>query len=89
MGLLNKKRKVARIVKKVKSGSGRKQLNIKMLDPRIRKHWDTKKSVHENFEKIGLKLDLNPSLRSSKEGKSTVKDALKIFVNQQDGEGDI
>ena len=79
MVLLSRKRKIPRIVKKKKEKSGRKQLNIKMLDPRIREHWDATKSVHENFSNIGLKLDVNPSLKRSKEGKSTVQQAQKIF----------
>jgi nucleolar protein 16 len=79
MGLLSRRRKVPRIVKKVKSRVGRKKISIKQLDPNIRKHWDNKLSVHENFEHIGLKLDLNPNMKTSKEGRKTMHDAQKFF----------
>lgn len=86
MGLLSRKRKQPRIVKKKKASSGRKQLNIKLLDPRIRKHWDSKKSVHENFKNIGLTLDVNPSLKRSTEGRTTVSEARKIFNRDEEEE---
>ena len=79
MGILSRKRKVPRIVKKVKSRVGRKKISIKQIDPNIRKHWDNKLSVHENFEHIGLKLDLNPNMKTSKEGRKTMHDAQKFF----------
>ena len=64
-----------RIVKKVKTHLGRKKLSIKQIDPNIRKHWDEKRTVAENFKHIGLTLDMNPSLKSSKQGKVTMIDA--------------
>jgi len=89
MVLLSRKRKQPRIVKKKKASSGRKQLNIKLLDPRIREHWNSKKSVHENFKNIGLTLDVNPSLKRSTEGRTTVSEARKIFNRdeEEDDEG--
>ena len=45
MGLLNKRRKTPRIVKKIKTSMGRKKLSVKQLDPRIREHWDQNMSV--------------------------------------------
>ena len=69
MGLLSKRRKVARIVKKVKTAAGRRNLSIKRLDKNIREHWDQKKTVAENFQQIGIKLDLNPNLKTTKEGR--------------------
>ena len=87
MGLLSRKRKQPRIVKKKKLSTGRKQISIKMLDPRIREHWDSKKSVHENFKNIGLTLDVNPSLKRSTAGRTTVSEARKIF-NREEEEDD-
>ena len=75
MGLLSRRRKQPRIVKKVKSRVGRKKISLSQLDPNIRKHWDKKLSLHENFQNIGLKLDLNPNLKTSKEGRKTMHDA--------------
>ena len=86
MGLLSRKRKQPRIVKKKKLASGRKQISIKLLDPKIREHWDSKKSVHENFKNIGLTLDVNPSLKRSTEGRTTVSEARKIFNQGEDEE---
>ncbi len=87
MGLLSKKRKVPRIVKKVKTHIGRKNVSIRQLDPRIRKHWDAKMSVQENFQNIGLRLDLNPSFKNSKEGRQTMEKAAALFFEKRDAQG--
>lgn len=79
MGLLSRRRRVPRIVKKVKARVGRKKISVKQLDPNIRKHWDPKLSVAENFQNIGLSLDLNPSLKNTKEGRKTMIDAQRHF----------
>jgi Ribosome biogenesis protein Nop16 len=70
---------VPRIVKKVKSRVGRKKISVRQLDPNIRKHWDNKLSFNENFQNIGLKLDLNPNLKTTKEGRKTMHHAQKLF----------
>ena len=82
MGLLSKRRKVPRIVKKIKSSVGRKKISIKRLDPNIREHWDQNKTVAENFSQIGIKLDLNPNLKTTKEGRKTLTLAHKMFFKE-------
>ncbi len=79
MGLLSRRRKVPRIVKKVKGRTGRKHISVKQLDPRIRKYWDQSRSVSENFTHIGLKFDINPSLKGTKEGRETVLDCQRKY----------
>lgn len=86
MGLLSRRRKVPRIVKKVKSRVGRKKISVKQLDPNIRKHWDNKLSFNENFQNIGLKLDLNPNLKTTKEGRKTMHHAQKLFGQVPDSD---
>ena len=80
MGLLSKRRKVPRIVKKTKSRVGRKHISVKQLDPRIREHWDQNMTVSENFKAIGIKLDLNPNLKTTKEGRHSLSLAHKMFL---------
>jgi len=75
MGLLSRRRKQPRIVKKVKSRVGRKKISLAQLDPGIRKHWDHKLSFNENFQNIGLKLDLNPNMKTTKEGRKVMLEA--------------
>ena len=58
MGILSKRRHRGRIVKKRKV-KGQKKINVKLLDPSLRKYWDEKKSLTENFEIIGLKMEVN------------------------------
>lgn len=70
MGILSKKRRIPRIVKKVKTNQRRRQVSIKQVDPRLRDHWDQNKSVKDNFSSIGLRITTNPSLKSSKEGRA-------------------
>lgn len=88
MGLLSKKRRVPRIVKKVKTHLGRRQVSIKQVDPRLRKHWDQHKSVQENFEQIGLKVITNPSLKASREGKAELINAQKHFKRDDEKDKD-
>eukprot|EP00347_Sterkiella_histriomuscorum_P008176 403346091 len=80
MGLLSRRRKVARIVKKKKI-SGSKKIQINQLHPTMRKHWDRKKSVQENFASMGLTYNLNPNLKYSTEGKELLKQSQVMFEN--------
>ena len=59
---------------------GRKHISVKQLDPRIREHWDQNMTVSENFKAIGIKLDLNPNLKTTKEGRHSLSLAHKIFL---------
>jgi Ribosome biogenesis protein Nop16 len=81
MGLLSRRRKQPRIVKKVKTSANRRQISVKQVDPRLRKHWDQDKSVAENFQNIGLRLNTNPSLKQSKEGRETAQGAQKLYLD--------
>lgn len=75
MGGLSRKRTIPRIVKKVKH---RKSNSATFLPDAYRAKWDQKKSLAENFDKLGLILNLKPNLRHSKEGKEIVKGKQKL-----------
>ena len=42
------------------------------MDPLLRKNWDQKKTLTQNFNNLGLALNLKPNLRHSKEGQRIV-----------------
>ena len=68
MGGLTRKRKQARIVKKVRRATQKKGINIANLPDGIKEIWDTKKSVADNFKDMGLSLNMAPRMLQSKEG---------------------
>ncbi|CDW86839.1 UNKNOWN [Stylonychia lemnae] len=74
MGLLSRRRKQPRIVKK-KKVNGPKKISLNQLDPNIRRHWDKKKSVQENFQHMGLTYNLNPNLKYTDDGKKLLIDS--------------
>lgn len=68
MGGLSRKRKQARLVKKVRKASQKRGLNLALLPEGIRKHWTDELSVKDNFKQLGLTLTLQPRMLQSKEG---------------------
>lgn len=63
MGGLSRKRKQPRIVKKVRKATVGKKFNFNQLDENLKKHWDHEKNASTNFQNLGLKLNVKPSLR--------------------------
>ena len=82
MGLLSKKRKVPRIVKKKKSTRRKKhQKSIKpqaIADPAS---WQSEKTVKQNFSHMGLVANLKPSMRQSLEGKA-LQTVARVSLNK-------
>ena len=68
MGGLSRKRKIPRVVKKSRNPKQKKGINVFSLPEGMRRHWDKNLSVRENFEHMGLQLDLQPRLVQTKEG---------------------
>ena len=75
MGGLSRRRLQPRIVKKVRRV---KSNSVTHMPVEYRKNWDQKKSISENFVKLGLRLNLKPNLRHSKEGRDIVKSKQKL-----------
>ena len=83
MGGLSRKRTIPRIVKKVRRVQSNSATHLPIS---YRNKWDQKKSISENFAKLGLKLNLKPNLRHSKEGKDIIKSKQKLDqIRYQEG----
>lgn len=85
MGGLSRKRMKPRIVKKQKLKNV-KRIHSTKLEPYLRKFWEEGKSLQENYERLGLQLRQNPSLKHSMEGKVLRKMALKKSRNPEKAE---
>ncbi len=79
MGGLSRKRKQARLVKKVRKASQKRGLNLALLPEGIRKHWTDELSVKDNFKQLGLTLTLQPRMLQSKEGSKITNAATRIL----------
>ena len=44
------------------------------MDPLLRVHWDQNKTLKQNYESMGLTLNLKPNLRHTKEGQDLIKE---------------
>ena len=75
MGGLSRRRLIPRIVKKVRRVQSNSSTH---LPDAYRKNWDQKRSINENFTTLGLRLNLKPNLRHSKEGREIVKGKQKL-----------
>ena len=81
MGGLGRKRKQARIVKKVRQPGRMAKLNVNSLDKTLQSKWDKTKSPAQNFADLGLTMNLRPNMRQTKEGLSLLEHA-KVRLNK-------
>lgn len=77
MGGLTRKRRQARIVKKVRTATQKKGVNVMNLPTGIREQWDKNKSVTDNFKELGLSTNMAPRMLQSKEGSKLTNKVTK------------
>ena len=82
MGGLSRKRLKPRIVKKQKLKSVKRIHNTK-IEPYLRKFWTEGKSLQENYDRLGLCLRQNPSMKHSQQGKQLRQKILEKAKNEE------
>uniref|UniRef100_A0A7S3MM35 Nucleolar protein 16 n=1 Tax=Favella ehrenbergii TaxID=182087 RepID=A0A7S3MM35_9SPIT len=75
MGMLSKKRKVPRIVKKRKRHDKKMKKRVVPKDISDPQQWSGDKTPQQNYEVMGLVLNNKPSMRQSKQGKALMTEA--------------
>ena len=82
MGMLSKKRKVPRIVKKRKRHD--KKIKKKVLPQNLAQpdKWQSEKTAKQNYASLGIVMNNKPSMRQDKEGKLLMTEA-RIRLNQK------
>jgi len=59
MGVAQRKRTKRKVTIRIKKPKLARKIDIGTLDPRIKKLWDTKKTLHENYKAIGIAYEYN------------------------------
>ena len=81
MGGLSRRRKQPRIVKKTRKPSAKAKFNLAALSEPLKAQWDKSQTVKQNFQRLGIVMNLKPSMRSTKEGEALLEHA-KVVMNK-------
>lgn len=82
MGGLGRRRTKARIVKKTRNPKSHQKFNLAALAEPLKQQWDKSQSVKQNFERLGIVMNIRPSMRQTKEGEALLEHAKKRLNKQ-------
>ena len=69
-------------MKKTRRPGAKPKVNLNNLNPTMQSKWDKGQSVKQNFERLGLVMNLRPSMRQTKVGEDLLEHS-KIRLNKQ------